>query len=157
MILNISLQDRDLMLEVWILQQMAYRLEADLIGFHDIPPLLDTIDSLQECGETFYGYINEDMELIGAISVEQEWEDSLTISRMMVHPNHFRRGVAGQLIQHVLDQYSEMRKFIVSTGMKNTPAVMLYQKYGFEPVQTCEIAPNVELTTFHLNRMYDRS
>ncbi|MFD1137354.1 GNAT family N-acetyltransferase [Paenibacillus urinalis] len=157
MVLNISLQDRDLMLEVWKLQQMAYRLEAELIGFHDIPPLLDTIDSLQECGETFYGYINEDMELIGAISVEQEWEDSLTISRMMVHPNHFRRGVAGQLIQYVLDQYSEMRKFIVSTGMKNTPAVMLYQKYGFEPVQTSEIAPNVELTTFHLNRMYDRS
>ncbi|MCM3786372.1 GNAT family N-acetyltransferase [Neobacillus mesonae] len=157
MILKISLQDTDLVLEVWRLQQMAYRLEAELIGFHDIPPLLDTIESIQECGETFYGYINENMELVGAIAVEEEAEGTLTISRMMVHPNSFRMGIAGKLIRHVLDEYTAVQQFIVSTGMKNAPAVKLYQKYGFQPVQTYEVAPNVELTTFHLNRMYDRS
>jgi hypothetical protein len=49
------------------IEQLAYRIEADLIGFNDIPTLNDTIYSLQECNETFYGYFANTM-LCGAIS-----------------------------------------------------------------------------------------
>ncbi|WP_211749945.1 GNAT family N-acetyltransferase [Paenibacillus sp. Marseille-Q4541] len=156
-IMPISLQDTDMVLEIWRLQHMAYRLEAELIGFNEIPPLLDTVETIQGCNETFYGYISDDMELVGAIAVETEEEGTRTISRMMVHPLHFRKGIAGQLIEHVLELNHGIPKIIVSTGLKNTPASNLYQKYGFTPVMTQEVAPGVELTTFHLNRIDDRS
>ncbi|MFB5678594.1 GNAT family N-acetyltransferase [Paenibacillus terreus] len=153
MIRALSLQDDDTLEQLWRLQHVAYRLEAEKIGFDKIPPLLDTMDTLRVCGEQFYGAVNEDEEIIGAIATEAEQPGSLTISRMMVHPAHFRKGIAGSLIEHVLEQHRDVPLFIVSTGTLNTPAVSLYQKYGFRPVAVQQIAPGVELKTFHLNNM----
>lgn len=149
MICSLSLDHRDTVQQIWALQHMAYPLEAELIGFTELPPLMDTFESISSCGETFYGYVSEDGELVGAIAVELE-EDQVTISRMMVHPGHFRKGIAASLIQHVLDLYSAASLFVVSTGTKNTPAVTLYEKFGFKPKDTFEVAPGVVLTEFYL-------
>lgn len=149
MIRELSLEDRDTVQQIWGLQHMAYPLEAELIGFSEIPPLLDTFDTIRTSGETFFGYINDEGDLIGAIAVESE-EAQVTISRMMVHPGHFRKGIAGNLIRHVLETYHEAPMFIVSTGTRNTPAVTLYEKFGFVKDHAFEVAPGVELTEFHL-------
>jgi GNAT superfamily N-acetyltransferase len=149
MINRLFLDDVDMVDQIWRLQHMAYRLEAERIGFRDIPPLMDTHETIRKCKEDFYGCLNEDGELIGAVATEQEAPDTITISRMMVHPDHFRKGIAGSLIQHVLDLHPDVPLFIVSTGTKNTPAVALYTKYGFIPFDRYEVAPGVELTTFH--------
>ncbi|SMF71288.1 Acetyltransferases [Paenibacillus uliginis N3/975] len=149
MIRTLSLEHRDAVQQIWALQHMAYPLEAELIGFTDLPPLLDTFETISSSGEVFYGNVSDDGELIGAIAVELE-KDQVTISRMMVHPGHFRKGIAGGLIQHVLDTYCDAPLFIVSTGTKNTPAVRLYERFGFQPKDAFEVAPGVELTEFHL-------
>lgn len=152
MIHSLSLNDEEVVQQIWEMQHAAYRLEAELIGFTEIPPLMDTCESIRTCGETFYGCMDEDGELMGAVAVISEGEGSLTISRVMVSPDHFRKGVASRLIQHVLAAYPEMSLFIVSTGEKNKPAYSLYLKHGFVPFDTFEVAPGVELTTFHLRR-----
>lgn len=149
MISKLSLEDRDTVQQIWSLQHMAYPLEAERIGFSEIPPLQDTFDTIRLSGETFFGYVNEDGDIIGAIAVEPE-EKQVTISRMMVHPGHFRKGIAGILIQYVLESYRETPKFVVSTGTLNTPAVNLYEKFGFVKDHVFEVAPGVELTEFHL-------
>lgn len=60
-------------------------MEADIIDSHDIPPLKDTVQSLQQCGETFFGYyINK--ELCGVISIHTDY-DIIDIHRLMVHQN----------------------------------------------------------------------
>ncbi|QOT10147.1 GNAT family N-acetyltransferase [Paenibacillus sp. JNUCC32] len=151
MIKELSLEDRDTVQQIWSLQHMAYPLEAELIGFSEIPPLLDTFETIRASGETFIGYINEEGDLIGAIAVEPE-VDQVTISRMMVHPGHFRKGIAGSLIRHVLECYKEAPMFTVSTGTRNTPAVTLYEKFGFVRDHAFEVAPGVELTEFHLHK-----
>ncbi|MCV4235555.1 GNAT family N-acetyltransferase [Virgibacillus sp. LDC1] len=150
MIRALSLEDRDTVQQIWSLQHMAYPLEAELIGFSEIPPLQDTFDTIRASGETFFGYINEEGDLIGAIAVEPE-QEQVTISRMMVHPGHFRKGIAGTLIRHVLECYKEAPMFVVSTGTRNTPAVTLYEKFGFVKNHAFEVAPGVELTEFHLH------
>lgn len=150
MISKLSLEDRDTVQQIWSLQHMAYPLEAERIGFMEIPPLQDTFDTIRLSGETFFGYVNEEGDIIGAIAVEPE-QKQVTISRMMVHPGHFRKGIAGILIQHVLESYKEAPKFVVSTGTLNTPAVNLYEKFGFVKDHVFEVAPGVELTEFHLN------
>lgn len=50
-----SLEDDDIVSQIWRLQHVAYRLEAELIGFDEIPPLMDTLDTLRSCGESFMG------------------------------------------------------------------------------------------------------
>ncbi|MDQ0495061.1 GNAT family N-acetyltransferase [Paenibacillus brasilensis] len=147
-----SLKDDDIVSQIWCLQHLAYRLEAELIGFDEIPPLMDTFDTLKSCGESFYGWMEDD-ELLGALAVQSESPGSLTLTRMMVHPDHFRKGIADSLMKHVLNEHRHIPLFIVSTGTLNTPAVALYQKHGFRPVSAAEVAPDVELTTYHLHNV----
>ena len=85
--------------------------------------------------ETFYGYYVDGQEgpkLAGAISFEREGS-IVTICRMMVHPDFFRRGIASSLLQHILiEQEREgATRFIVSTGSANSPAIRLYEGFGF--------------------------
>jgi ribosomal protein S18 acetylase RimI-like enzyme len=148
-ITRLNLQDEMTVDDLWSLQHKAYRLEAELIGFHDIPPLLETRDMLSRSYEIFYGNHDDTGELLGAIAVEEETPGKLTISRMMVDPNHFRKGVAGDLLEYVFQHYSGMEQFIVSTGKLNAPAVALYNKHGFVPVGVEEVVPGVELIEFH--------
>lgn len=152
MIIELLLHDEDTVHQIWRMQQIAYRLEAERIGFSEIPPLLDTIETLSQCGETFYGEVDEDGVLQGAVAISSETPGTMMITRMMVHPSYFRKGIAGNLIQYVLDSHVDVPLFIVSTGTRNTPAFTLYLKYGFVPFDTYEVAPDVELTTFHRHK-----
>jgi ribosomal protein S18 acetylase RimI-like enzyme len=136
-------------LEVYELQQLAYPIEAELIGLPSIPPLLDTPETLQACGEQFIGCV-ESEQLVGAVSyklVDEGEGVTLDIHRMMVHPERFRRGIASRLLESVL-AVPGIRKAIVSTGTRNTPAVSLYERYAFRPVGIVEIAPDVTITKF---------
>ncbi|WP_036736442.1 GNAT family N-acetyltransferase [Paenibacillus zanthoxyli] len=150
-IVKLDLQDEGTLSDLWSLQHKAYRLEAELIGFNAIPPLLETRDTLRNCGEDFYGCLSEDGELSGAVATAEERPGSLTITRMMVSPDHFRKGIAGGLLEHVFALYPDKERFIVSTGKKNVPAVSLYRKHGFIPITSSEVAPGVELIEFNRN------
>jgi ribosomal protein S18 acetylase RimI-like enzyme len=152
MITLCSLKEDDIVSQIWRLQHVAYRLEAERIGFEEIPPLMDTLDTLKSCGESFYGWI-EDGELLGALAVQSDSLGSLTLTRMMVHPDHFRKGIADSLMKHILNEHRDIPLFIVSTGTLNTPAVALYRKHGFRPVSAAEVVPGVELTTYHLQNV----
>ncbi|WP_379131428.1 GNAT family N-acetyltransferase [Paenibacillus sp. sgz500958] len=148
-IIKLNLRDDLTVSELWGLQHKAYRLEAELIGFKEIPPLMETMDMLRRSVEIFYGNIGVDGELLGAVAVEEESPGKLTITRMMVDPVYFGRGIASSLLNYVFNYYGEMEQFIVSTGKLNGPAVSLYKKHGFIPVGVEEVAPGVELVEFH--------
>lgn len=150
-IIKLDLQDVDTLSELWSLQHKAYRLEAEIIGFHEIPPLLETRDMLSRSEELFYGSFDDHGDLMGAVAVLEETPGKLTVTRMMVNPNFFRQGVAGNLLEYIFNLYLKMEQFIVSTGKLNVPAVTLYTKHGFIPAGIEEVAPGVELIEFHRN------
>ncbi|MFD0693987.1 GNAT family N-acetyltransferase [Paenibacillus sp. GCM10027628] len=148
----LALQTNEEILILLSLQIASYRVEAEMIGFDDIPPLKDGIASIREADETFYGYYAEEggrSHLAGAISFSREGT-IVTICRMMVHPDYFRRGIARALIQYVLDdqQRSGASRFIVSTGTANLPAIQLYEGFGFVQRRVFTVPPGVSLTTF---------
>lgn len=148
-IIKLNLLDDITLNDLWSLQHKAYRLEAELIGFKEIPPLLETRDILRRSLEVFYGCLCEDDELLGAIAVEEESAGKLTITRMMTAPEHFRKGIADSLLNFVFEYYDGIEQFIVSTGKLNNPAVSLYCKHGFIALGIEEIAPGIELIEFH--------
>ncbi|MDD9272269.1 GNAT family N-acetyltransferase [Paenibacillus sp. GCM10023248] len=151
----LSLQTNEDILHLLALQLASYRVEAELIGFDDIPPLKDGIQSIREADETFYGYyVQEENEaeegkLVGAISFSREG-CVVTICRMMVHPNFFRRGIARALLEHILQEqeHAGAQLFIVSTGTANAPAIQLYENFGFAAKRVFTVPPGVSLTTF---------
>ncbi|WP_312117156.1 GNAT family N-acetyltransferase [Brevibacillus reuszeri] len=146
MIQSIAISNRETAKRVWALQQAAYAVEAKLIGWADLPPLRETVDELLECGEMFACFM-DGAELAGAISFKVE-EGVVDIHRMMVHPNHFRKGIASKLLQHVEAVQPEWQKMIVSTGALNEPATQLYQRHGFMLVEQKEVAPGLKLSFF---------
>jgi len=153
-IVALNLSQADIAEELWALQHAAYREEARLIGVavSELPPLQDTVLSLQACPETFYGYRTEDGGLVGAIAVEANANNNaasaaFVISRMMVHPEHFRQGIGRRLVEHALAQQPRAA-WEVTAETRNAPAIALYERCGFKRGESFRPAPNIEMIRF---------
>lgn len=146
MIRRLNLQDDMTLQSVWQIQKIAYRIEAEMMEFHEIPPLLETIEQLRVVDELFYGWYTPSGELVGAISYAMEAPRELHIYRLMVSPSYFRQGIGRALMMHILDT-PDVAKFIICTGVRNEPALSLYGSLGFHGVLDEEIAPGVYLRT----------
>jgi ribosomal protein S18 acetylase RimI-like enzyme len=146
MIRKLDLEDECTIKRILELQTDSYKIEAALIGFYEIPPLKDTIVSLKECGETFYGYFAEEV-LAGIISYKNI-DKVLDIHRVAIHPCFFRMGIAEKLIDFVEGIESGISKVIVGTGKKNMPAVSLYLKKGYKRVKDVEVSNGIHITEF---------
>lgn len=151
MISKIDLNDVRIIQQLYDLQRTSYQIEAKLIGFFEIPPLTESIADIQQCGETFLGYF-EGVELEGALSYTVEGKE-LTICRMVVHPNHFRKGIALKLLNYMEENSGGMVVYKVSTGKDNVPAKNLYLKNGFQFVQDHEVAPGVYISNFEKQKL----
>ncbi len=146
MIERLNLKDIETAKRVIKLQMASYKIEAEIIGFYEIPPLKDTIDSLIACEEIFYGYnINDD--LAGVISYKII-ENILDIHRVAIHPMFFRRGIAVELVNFIEKLGSNINIVAVCTGKENLPAVNLYLKNGYKKKKDIEISKDIYLTEF---------
>lgn len=146
MIKKIDMTDSELAKEVLAIQIPSYKIEAEIIDFYDIPPLNDNVATLQQCGETFFGYYSRE-ELCGVISIKME-NGIIDICRLMVHPDHFRKGIAKLLLDFVERDKANFDAITVSTGTRNIPAVSFYLKNGFLKNGEVQVAENVSLTLF---------
>jgi ribosomal protein S18 acetylase RimI-like enzyme len=143
---RLDLQHAPTVERVLVIQQASYAIEAELIGTRNIPPLHDTIESLQNSEERFYGYWIDD-ELAGLIAITLE-DDTLDICRMAVHPAYFRRGIASALLTFALSTHSAAARTIVATGARNDPAKQLYLRHGFTQIDEREVEPGVVIAFF---------
>lgn len=150
MIKIVDFQDENLMKELFSLQKISYIMEAKLIDYYEIPPLKETFEELLVCGETILGYWEDD-ELVGALSYTIE-NEVLTICRMIVHPNHFRKGIAQQLLTAAEEKNAEISIYHVSTGKDNFPAKKLYQKNGYGLIEDIEVEPGFFISNFEKNK-----
>ena len=118
---------------IWRVQQAAYQIEASLIEYPNLPPLWETVEEIRECNETFVVCLvaNDTRHLIAVTSFEPI-AGGVDICRMVVDPNHFRRGIATRLLQAVEAQAGHGQRITVSTAQKNQPAVTLYQHNGYK-------------------------
>nr|WP_234969362.1 GNAT family N-acetyltransferase [Bacillus mediterraneensis] len=131
---------------VLVIQRAAYRLEAELIGTDEIPPLKESLEDLQGCGQTFIGYYNQG-ELAGVLSYKKE-EGTIDIHRLVVAPAHFRKGIARKLLGWLENQETDAELFTVSTGRDNEPAVCLYKSLGYVLERESIVGPGIKLVHF---------
>jgi GNAT superfamily N-acetyltransferase len=144
LIKRIDISKNDNAEEILAIQIPSYRKEAELIEYYDLPPLKDTVKTIQQCGETFYGYyING--KLCGVIAIKVD-KGVIDIHRLFVSPLHFRKGIAKELLKYIQTYEQGANKLIVSTGSKNLPALNFYIKNGFTIAKEVKIAENLLLT-----------
>jgi ribosomal protein S18 acetylase RimI-like enzyme len=155
--LTIALLDhrsREVAQRIHAIQIAAYRLEADLMGVKRFPPLERSVEDVQGSPEQFWG-AQEGEALLGVIGLERLGAAEILISSLAVAPAHHRRGVGRALVQNALDSRGSCA-LVVSTGVKNGPALYLYRQLGFiehrrrfvglEPVEVLELRVAPPLT-----------
>ncbi|WP_444922793.1 GNAT family N-acetyltransferase [Microbulbifer sp. DLAB2-AF] len=108
--------------------QNSYKIEAQLIGAIDFPPLSRSVIDIENSATLFYGF-SENESLAGVVEVAIN-RDLLEVNSLTVDPCYFRKGVADKLIRYVLHEFN-FSSAIVETAVMNTPAINLYKKHGF--------------------------
>jgi ribosomal protein S18 acetylase RimI-like enzyme len=63
----------------------------------------------------------------------------------MVHPDHFRKGIATSLLKALEESEAAIRAMVVCTGADNTPAIQLYQRFGFKKVRNVTLPDGLVL------------
>ncbi|WP_374337505.1 nicotinamide-nucleotide amidohydrolase family protein [Leeia sp.] len=130
---------------LWTVQQAAYRVEAGWLGVSDFPPLRETVAEVQACGEHVLGcYLDE--VLVAAVGWESPAPQQRAINRLVVHPDHFRKGLARRLLQAVLQGQQQVR---VTTGVANLAAIAAYRQAGFTLGGTMTTPDGVALQHLH--------
>ena len=115
--------------KIWQIMQGAYQIEADLIGVDHFYPLTRTAEAISQSPNLFIGHFEAE-QLTAVLEIEPIDETAVLIASLVVHPDHFRKGIGAKLVTHVIEQFGD-KEIWVSTAVKNKPAVALYQKLGF--------------------------
>ena len=128
------------------LQRASYRVEADLLGARTLPALKESPRRLRRTHERFLGAY-EGERLVGAVS----WKRSsglVDIHRLVVHPDRFRRGIAGALLDALALRLPDAQRWVVATGAANEPARRLYEQHGFVPVAEQLVDGTISIVTY---------
>lgn len=125
---------------VYAIQIAAYTVEADIIGAKTFPPLHGTLKELRNSRDESYVYLVDEVA-VGAIFLEMT-PTSVLISKLIVLPDFFRKGIARTLIRHCLNLYPET-DFEVGTGVGNFPALELYRSFGFRIYEEALLEENI--------------
>ncbi|MGF1433942.1 GNAT family N-acetyltransferase [Bacillus thuringiensis] len=144
MILKLNSCSFEVATSILQVQIPAYTVEADYLNSTAIPRLYDTVNDIQSCAETFYGYFSEN-KLVGFISFVQE-EKLIDIHRLVVSPDSFQKGIATKLLIYIFNMFPSSMTYIVQTGKANTPAINLYKKHGFITVSDTILPDGMILT-----------
>lgn len=109
----------------------SYAIEAELLKATDFPPLKRPLADYINSKNDFFGFMKGD-EITGVVEIKHH-EDYTHIQSLVVHPDHFRQGIAKQLMEFVLSEFGK-KLLMVETGVDNGPAIRLYEKFDFEEV-----------------------
>lgn len=139
----LDLSDPSTAAAVLRLQHAAYRVEADLIGFEDIPPLHETLMQLVGTPLQWLGVRSPDGDIAAALAYTTD-DTSVDIDRLVVSPDLFRNGYGSALVAAI----DPTATVTVSTGSANVPAHRLYEGLGFAKAHDEEIVPGLSITHF---------
>ncbi len=128
MITKLDNSNRVVANQIYSVFQNSYKIEAQLIGVLDFPPLSRNVTDIESSKTQFYGF-SENKSLAAVIEIVVE-DKHLEIHSLTVDPMYFRKGIANKLLGYILDAV-DFTDAIVETAVVNIPAINLYEKHGF--------------------------
>jgi len=128
MITKLDNSNEEIAKQIYTIFQNSYKVEAELIGVLNFPPLLRSTNDIVTSKTDFYGF--SDGNILAAIVEIVLKNKTLEINSLTVDPQYFRKGIAGKLLSFILNAF-EFTEAIVETAVVNTPAINLYKQHGF--------------------------
>ena len=124
------------------LQYLAFQSEAVLLQNFSIPPLLQTLESVQlEFENGLILKTVEDGAIIGSVRGFVEG-NTLFIGKLIVHPNHQGKGIGTMLLRAMETAYPELRCELF-TSSKCEKNIRLYERMGYTRFAQKQVAPDL--------------
>ena len=127
------------------LQVLAYQQEAAIYNNYAIPPLLQSLQSLQEEFQTHTFLVARlDREIIGAVRAVCR-DGRCHIARLIVHPSRQRHGLGAQLLAAIEAAFPEALHFELFTGHRSEGNLRLYKRLGYREFKREQAAPGLQV------------
>lgn len=125
------------------LQRIAYGSEALRYEDWSIPPLTQTLDDLRdEFSRKVFLKAQIAESLVG--SVRADFANGVcSIGRLMVHPDHQRRGIGTQLMLAIERMFPFAERFELFTGDRSEGNIRLYERLGYQLTRSERLSPKV--------------
>lgn len=92
----------------------------------------DNTNFIHGCVSARTCYVAEERgEVLGYSVLEHNFFRNAFITKLFVHSENRRQGVAGQMLSH-LESLAQTDKIFTSTNQSNKPAEALFKKFGYE-------------------------
>ena len=118
--------------EILKLQYLAYQSEAALFGNKDIPPLKQTLEEV--ISEYEAGLVlkmtGEDGRIIGSVRAHEK-DGTIYIGKLMVDPDHQRKGYGRRLLLEV-EKYFPGKRYELFTSTRSKSNICLYESCGYK-------------------------
>jgi ribosomal protein S18 acetylase RimI-like enzyme len=133
-ILKAGLNNAQAILE---LQKLAFRSEAELVNNFEIPPLMQTLESIQQDFHTydFYKLVIDD-QIVGAMKIRLLANNMLWIGRLIVHPDFQNRGLGKALMQYIEQKFDFVSGFELFTAQQSARNIRFYKNLGYSITDT---------------------
>jgi len=133
MIVRATIDDLPTILE---LQRQAFREEAKLVGDSSIKPMSQTLEELTEEFErsVFLKFV-QDGEIVGSVRARME-NGVCLISRLVVRPDRWRKGIGRQLVAEVERTFADASRFELYTRIDHEQTRPFYRSLGYQPFRT---------------------
>ena len=119
--------------ELLKLQKLAYLSEAVIYNNYRIPPLIQTLEDVEDKFENhIYLKVVDNGRIIGSIRGNVLDSRSVYIGRLIVHPDYQNQGIGAKLIEKIEASYPGFNRFELVTGYKSRKNIYFYQKMGYK-------------------------
>jgi len=141
--------------EILSLQKLAYRSEAEIYNDFNVPPMVQTLESIQKDFENqVFLKALIDGRIIGSVRAYSK-EGICYIGRLIVHPDFQNQGIGTKLMNEIEKIFGTCQRFELFTGDKSERNLYLYQKLGYKLFKTANITD--QTTIVYLEKKIDSS
>ena len=141
--------------EILALQKLAYKSEAEIYNDFNIPPMVQTLESMEKDFENqVFLKALMDGRIIGSVRAHSR-EGTCYIGRLIVHPDFQNRGFGTKLMNEVEKIFGTSQRFELFTGARSERNLYLYQKLGYKIFKTANITD--QTTIVHLGKKIETS
>jgi ribosomal protein S18 acetylase RimI-like enzyme len=131
--------------ELLALQKLAYRSEAEIYNDFSIPPLVQTLENMEEeFKNQFFLKAAMDGRIIGSVRAYSK-EGTCYIGRLIVHPDFQNRGIGTKLMNEIETIFNGCKRFELFTGDKSEKNLRLYQKRGYRIFKTAKMTDRTNI------------
>jgi ribosomal protein S18 acetylase RimI-like enzyme len=131
--------------EILALQKLAYRSEAEIYNDFNIPPLVQTLESMEQDFENqLFLKVLVGGRIIGSVRGYSK-DGTCYIGRLIVHPDFQNRGIGTNLMNEIERTLSSCKRFELFTGDRSERNLYLYEKLGYKVFKTAKITDQTNI------------